>query len=490
MAAFLWEGLATPRHTSGPVGKEGDANAEQAQVCLGWASTSITPDKPVQLMGQMFERISSGVHDPVTATALAIEAGGEQAILVSCDLALVPRQVHEGLRAALASRLAGFDTRKLILAATHTHTGPNMWDDWWHPAAREGVMGGAEYVQFLVPRLAEICVAAWERRQAAGVSWGLGQAVVGHNRRAVYADGRVLMYGPTDKPDFLGLEGGEDHGLELLYTWDARGELTGVLINIACPSQVVEGKGYLSADYWSEVRTQLRQRHGEGLFLLPLCSAAGDQSPHDLLRRVHGEVDLWDEPGLVEIGRRIANAVDEVLPQARRALKTSAVFRHTAKEITLPGLVVTREQADKSRAMIEALRKRPSHAPGSMEYGYARYQQALVERFERQPDKVEYRTELHALRLGEIALCTNPFELFLDYGLRIKTRSVAIQTFVVQLSGVVQLPGLQDYPGYLPTARAVAGGHHGALPTENWFGPEGGQALVEESVAAINALWA
>jgi len=42
---------------------------------IGWASVSITPDMPVILCGQMYDRVSRYVHDPITATALAIDNG-------------------------------------------------------------------------------------------------------------------------------------------------------------------------------------------------------------------------------------------------------------------------------------------------------------------------------------------------------------------------------------------------------------------------------
>ena len=41
---------------------------------VGWAAESITPDRPVQLQGQFFERVSEYVRDPIMATALALEA--------------------------------------------------------------------------------------------------------------------------------------------------------------------------------------------------------------------------------------------------------------------------------------------------------------------------------------------------------------------------------------------------------------------------------
>ena len=54
---------------------------------IGWASADITPDEPVQPVGQHYARISEGVLDPVTATALALSSGPDPAdmvIFVSC----------------------------------------------------------------------------------------------------------------------------------------------------------------------------------------------------------------------------------------------------------------------------------------------------------------------------------------------------------------------------------------------------------------------
>ena len=72
-------------------------------------------------------------------------------------------------------------------------------------------------------------------------------------------------------------------------------------------------------------------------------------------------------------------------------------------------------------------------------------------------------------------------ELFLDYGLRIKARSTALQTFVVQLAA--------GSGSYLPTRRALAAKHYGAGAADNLVGPEGGQVLVERTVEAIARLW-
>jgi hypothetical protein len=85
------------------------------------------------------------------------------------------------------------------------------------------------------------------------------------------------------------------------------------------------------------------------------------------------------------------------------------------------------------------------------------------------------------VRLGDVAICTNPFELFLDFGIQIKSRSRAIQTFVIQLVGGA---------GYVPTQKAVLGGGYSAIIQSNMVGPEGGQVLADRTVEMVNGLWA
>jgi len=89
--------------------------------------------------------------------------------------------------------------------------------------------------------------------------------------------------------------------------------------------------------------------------------------------------------------------------------------------------------------------------------------------------------ELHAIRIGNAAFCTNVFELFLDYGLRIKARSRAARTFVVQLCGGME--------GYLPTGRAERHGGYGALINNSIVGSKGGDVLVEKTLEQVNALF-
>ena len=69
-----------------------------AELHVGGATISITPDRPVALAGQMHTRIARSVESPVTATALALESRAgdkviDQAVLVSCDLVTIDAAV-------------------------------------------------------------------------------------------------------------------------------------------------------------------------------------------------------------------------------------------------------------------------------------------------------------------------------------------------------------------------------------------------------------
>ena len=65
-----------------------------------------------------------------------------------------------------------------------------------------------------------------------------------------------------------------------------------------------------------------------------------------------------------------------------------------------------------------------------------------IRRYHQQQFTEIYPIEYHVIRFGDIAMVTNPFELFLDYANRMKARSYAEQTFIVQLccGGGLYLP--------------------------------------------------
>ncbi len=461
---------------------------------IGWAMADVTPDSPVILHGQFHSRISTHVNDPLRATALALESRDAQAIILSIDAVSVPARIISGVRAKLAERLPGLDPECVTASATHTHTAPCVTEG-IYPPPPAGAMTPTECAQLLIEGMADAAARAWESRAPGGVSWGYGQAVVGHNRRAHYAGGFSRMYGQTAVPDFECIEGYEDHGVDLLYTWregpSGTPVPTGVLVNLACPSQETEGALYVSADFWHEVREELWQRHGSDFFVLPQCAAAGDQSPHLLLNKP-AEKLMLQRRGLTErqeIGRRIANAVDDVLPLAAADVQQDPPFAHVTRTLDLPVRRVTRaqyEEAAQQYAEHEQREVDPDDlAQVSTRMMMLNRNRRVMDRYMSQDAEPTYAVRVHVLRLGDIAMCTCPFELFLDHGQRIKARSPATQTFVVQLSEVA---GPRS-AGYLPTARALASRSYGAEVVDGPVGPVGGQVLVDRVLEMIGELW-
>ena len=341
------------------------AECRAAELHVGGATVSITPDRPVALAGQMHTRVAREVESPVTATALALESREgdkalDRAIMVSCDLVVIDAGVLEQVRRRVKDRLPDFDVQKLVLNATHTHTAP-VQKEGDYEIPKDGVMQPAEYAEFLSSRVAEVAVKAWESRRPGRVGWGLGHAVVAQNRRSVYADGRAQMYGPTDKPDFRGIEGSEDQGVEVLFFWDLEGKLLATAVNVACPSQEVEGLSAVNADFWHEVRESLRARHGKDLLVLGWTGAAGDQSPH-LMYRKRAEERMRTLRGLTrleELSRRIVAAWEEAYEGARKEQHADVPLIHKVETIELPVRAVTEAEAAEARSKVETLSKEP-----------------------------------------------------------------------------------------------------------------------------------
>ena len=489
---------------------------------FGWNEVTLIPEgKKVDLAGQFYERITDEARDPLSVTALAIESGDDQAIFCSCDL--VSTSHH--LTLAVRQRVEGVidcPPEKIMLNAIHTHTGPGyggrsdsvgstlqvlsnlMPDVEYEKLVTDNsgtVFRGEECFEFLADRIAEAAIGAWNNRRAGKYASGFGRAAVGMCRRVCYDDGSALMWGDTNTANFTQLEGGNDSGIELMFLADENEKLTGVIANIACPAQVLEHRNFISADYWGDVKKRLRKEYGEEIFLLALCSAAGDQCPRDMVRWVEPETpindpniirenvteriadpSMFDVAGCERIARRIATeiiwAYEEKTPYV-----AEAPFKHSVMKIDMPLRRVTIAEKNASVAAIEKFRSelkdnKITFKDNARMHIYA----GNVARYEVQQTMDVNEIEVHVIRLGDIAFATNPYELFLDYGNQMKARSRAKQTMLIQLAcGAF---------GYLPTEKAEKGSHYSAYVSSGMQGHEGGDLLVRKTVTEINKLLA
>lgn len=479
---------------------------------IGWGHADITPDYPVLLRGYFNARVSEGVQDPVTVTALAIEGleyekPRDHVIMVSCDLVKISEDLNDEVRRLIRRQLPDVDHMKVILSATHTHTAPethrsnSSWGSVGIDYDTLGVISSDKYVEDCANQIVIAIKRAWQHRRPGGVSWALGHAVIAHNRLMTYKNGQSAMYGDTNNPDFSHVEGYEDHTIDILYTWTDDRVLTGVAVNVPCPAQA--GGGFkISADFWHEARTEIKRRLGQHLFVLGLCGPAGDQSPRPLIRvkAVDRMQSMTGRSLRQQIGDNIARAVNQFVPVMNDHIDRHGPFAHVVETVHLTRRKLSEQDVKSATREIEtghqiytqllteinenpALKSKPRwYTEVTRAHALLRRHERVIERFELEKKSPTYSAEIHVIRLGEFVIATNPFELYVDYGMQIQARSAALQTMVVELSG----PGTGNF--YIPTERSIAHGGYGAVPASTIVGPEGGRELVERTVHLIDRI--
>ena len=496
---------------------------------IGWAEESIIPEKKASLAGQFFERISEYVESEISVTAMAVECDGEQMIMASVDVvSMVDAQIALA-REKFAKLTSEVNPKKLIVNVTHTHTSLVMAGR-SEAKAKDGstissaaaileefLPEGKRYTKKVVPddtvcspeealelvtdKIALAAKKAWDNRKESLYANEFGRAVVGMCRRVSYADGTGQMWGDTNTGDFVALEGGNDSGIELIYTFDTNKKLTGVVANIACPAQILEQRSFISGDYWGRTKAILREKFGDDIYLLALCGAGGDQCPRDLVRWVNPETPIddpnvnrpnyierkadpymYDVSGCNRVGKRIANEIIAVYEEITD-IKAEAPFVHKVIALDVPLRKVT--QTDYKNAVRELEyyvdKNKDKEKFDYVDNARMHVHAGVIKRYRDQQFQEVVPIEYHVIRLGDVAMATNPYELFLDYGNRIKARSYAKQTFIIQLCC--------GSHGYLPTEKAEKAGHYSAYVSSGDTGHEGGDLLTRETITQINEMF-
>jgi len=493
-----------------------------SQVKIGWSKRELSTLEPVTIPGQMYMRISEGVHDPLYATALCVDGGAGQdcVIFCTCDVVVLRGGVIELTRKKVAALRPEIPVMNIIMGATHTHAGGGATDTPEKSPDGTPIYPGAKYREFFTDQCAEAIVEAWDTRAEGGIGYGYGYAVVAHSRRVIYLqdqgkinpnavapNGHGVMYGNTKKDDFSHYEAGADHFLNLMFTFDARQKLTGIVVNVPCPSQLSEHFRKLSADYWNEVRQLVAKEYGENVFVLPQCAAAGDLSPRTLhykdaqVRRMTLKYGLpydykkTSEHGLDEynkvmgerydIAERIMNGIRDVYSWAKKDVQTEVAVRHQFKELKLARRMISDAEKIECEENFEKMRAAiPDPATCTKEefrVAMSRYNsikgrnERAIERYHNQNENPTLDTAIHVVQIGDIAFATNRFELFMDFMHRIQARSPFIQTFVIQLAGV-------EGGSYLSTQRGTNNKGYSASLFCNQVSYEGGQQLVENTL--------
>jgi len=495
-----------------------------SNIKIGFAEYSLIPktDKKIPLAGQFYERLAEYVETDITCTAMAVEMNGDNMIICSCDIVNVAWSLICLAREKIAAKCPEIDLEKVIINATHSHTAPvykrqgrcadsiasltvlkrYLPDDAeYKPKVSGDIISPDDTSEQLSEAIANAAVEAWNKRADSLIANEFARAVVGHCRRVAYDDGSAKMWGDTDHANFSELEGGNDNGVELLYVFDEADNLKGIVANVACPSQVLEHRSFISSDYWGKLKIRLRERFGNELYVVGLCSAAGDQCPRDMIRWIEPEtpisdpniernnptwrradMSMFDIDGTWEIARRLYNEIEYKYADAVKTKHDPQTFVHSVKTIDLPLRRVTISDYEDAKEKLENYIRNA----GSRDYNFrdsakTHIWAGTMARYEYQQTTNTVPMELHTVRLDDIAFATNPFELFLDYGNKIRARSKAAQTFLIQLAC--------DALSYLPTEKAEKGSHYSAYVSSGYVGHEGGDLLVRQTLEGINGLF-
>ncbi len=92
----------------------------------GASKLDMTPDGPVWMEAMIREHKSQGIHDRLSARCLALSSSAdprEVVAIVSLDLCAVGSETARAAKDRIRD-MAGIRSDRMIVAATHTHSGP------------------------------------------------------------------------------------------------------------------------------------------------------------------------------------------------------------------------------------------------------------------------------------------------------------------------------------------------------------------------------
>src|ERR1017187_7163335 len=143
-------------------------SAQEKKFRAGAYAQDITPTKfPISVNGGMSDRLATKVHDRLHARCLVLDDGTTKLAIVVCDSCMIPREVTDPAK-RMAAKLTGIPAERILISATHTHTGPTV----------AGVFQSEPdeaYQKFLAEKIAVGINRAHDRLKPARIGWGVGK---------------------------------------------------------------------------------------------------------------------------------------------------------------------------------------------------------------------------------------------------------------------------------------------------------------------------
>lgn len=399
----------------------------------GAARIDITPDHEVWMEGMIRAHRSSGVHDPLYAKALVLcetDLQKDGIAFVSTDLCLISTEDNLATRRRITQK-TGIPTERIILAATHNHSGP----------ATIGYFSPKEddYIKALIDKIVAVAASAVTALAPAVVGCASGREdTISHYRRLLADDGHVVMnWEPWPAERIVRPLGVIDPEVGVLKVMSANDttKTIALLFNHAGHPNVLSGDNYLiTPDYPGLAEKILEKKFGgTALFF------NGAQGTMD----IDGLKDR-DWAGRDRVGQALADAV----AQTAQGIKSlaPAKFRVAATHYTVPA----RKISAKELAWADRILKQTGGAVQTVADGVGDDYKAGHYRKLHACENQAIEIEQVCVTIGDNALISFPGELFTEIGQQIKAQSPLKHTWCLGLAN--------GQIGYVPTREAISQG--------------------------------
>lgn len=444
------------------------ASGSAAELRAGVAVTDITPPVGYRMSGYFNERLSTGTLNPLHAKALVLRQGGESAALVFCDIIGISLDVSSRARAQAAAK-TGIPAANILLAATHSHTGP-LYDGalrkhFHDTAVAEHGSDPCEKVNYadeLATKLVDVITQAAAAEKPVRLEAGsTEQKGLSFNRRFHMKDGTVRFNPGILNPDIVRAAGPIDPRVGTVFFHQADGgQALAGLVNFALHLDTTGGTLY-AADYPYYIEQSLREKYGDQFVCLFGTGTCGDINHFDVTGKERLKTDF--------IGRTLAETVRKRAESLETIAQPSLAVRNAIVEAPLQ-----RYGPEKVAWARENIKKVGTNDLSFLEQVEA-YKILDVEM--RQSRTIPL--EVQVFRLSrDVAVVGLPGEVFVDLGLAIKRASPFATTLVIELC--------QDSPGYIPTKKAFAEGSYETVNSR--ITPGGGEMMAEAAIRLLKEL--
>ena len=436
----------------------------------GVAVADVTPPVPYRMSGYFNERLSTGVKDPLRAKVVVLRQGEVQAALAFCDLIGIPAEVSARVRQR-ASKATGIPAENIVVAATHSHTGPLYYDalrDHFHQRTVERLGSDPHEAIDYPAELATKVAAAIESAHAALAPVEL-KAGFAHekrlafNRRFLMKDGTVRFNPGQLNPDVVRPVGPIDPQVGVIsLAKPGAPEPYAALVSFALHLDTTSGTEY-SADYPYYMERRLREAFGPRFTALFGAGTCGDIN--------HIDVATKQVRTAEQIGEMLAETVEHGLKSDDLAAIVEPMLAVRSVTIDAPLQQYSVEEVAQAQADIGLV--------GSRELPFldqvAAYKIVDLQSY----DGPTAPLEVQVVRLSDdVAMVTLPTEVFVELGLAIKAASPFKTTLVIELAN--------DSLGYIPTKKAFAEGSYETVNSR--VQPGSGEQLVKTAIDLLKEM--